>query len=37
MKIREALNKIFVWGDSHRKAAMGIIVFLIGFVIGKFF
>ena len=34
MGVREALNKVFVFGDTHRKVTMGLIVFLIGFVCG---
>lgn len=35
MKIREALDKVMVWGDLHRKAALGIICFVLGFIAGK--
>jgi hypothetical protein len=37
MAIREQLNKVLVWGDTHRKAAMGIICFVVGTIVGKFF
>ncbi len=35
MKIREALNKVMVWGDLHRKAALGIVCFVLGFIVAK--